>query len=194
MPAERRPATVYRPFPFSRTITGPAPRPASHTTPQSGLSHDGLQYQADTFLSPDKFASFIDSHSYPTPTKRSIRHRRSRRPASVTKAKANDLHQAATTFKHQSRIAESADENRGLVRPSVFMQRLPSNRFPHNIHEMILFTAHHEPNPRSSRINYFIYFFAPFKRDQSALPIYFNDDPVDIANDTADVMGQTGLT
>jgi hypothetical protein len=106
----------------------------------------------------------------------------------MTKAKANDLHRAATTFKHRSRIAESADENRGLVRPSIFMQCLPSNRFPHNVHEMILFAAHHEPNPRSSRINYFVYFFAPFKRDQSALPIYFNDDPVDIANDTAECL------
>jgi hypothetical protein len=106
----------------------------------------------------------------------------------MTKAKTNDLHQAATTFKHQNRIAESADENRGLVRPSIFMQRLLSNRFPHDVHEMILFAAHHEPNPRSSRINYFVYFFAPFKCDQSALPIYFNDDPVDIASDTADCL------
>jgi hypothetical protein len=53
---------------------------------------------------------------------------------------------------------------------------------------MILFVAHHEPNPRASRINYFVYFFAPFKRNQSALPIYFNDDPVDIANDTTDCL------
>jgi hypothetical protein len=53
---------------------------------------------------------------------------------------------------------------------------------------MILFATHHEPNPQSSCINYFIYFFAPFKCNQSALPIYFNNDPVDIANDTAECL------
>jgi hypothetical protein len=106
----------------------------------------------------------------------------------MTKAKVNNVHRATTTFNHRSRITASANENRGLLHPSIFMQCLPSNRFPHNVHKMILFIAHHEPNPQASRINYFVYFFAPFKRDQSALPIYFNDDPVDIANDTTDCL------
>jgi hypothetical protein len=86
----------------------------------------------------------------------------------------------------QLHLAESAKENRGLLNPSVFLQQHLSSTFPLSFHKMVVFAAYHEKDPHPQTPNYAIHFYAPFNRLVDALPIYFNDAPVNIDEDMTD--------
>jgi hypothetical protein len=86
----------------------------------------------------------------------------------------------------QLRLAESAEKNRGLLNPSVFLQQHLSSTFPPSFHDQVIFAAHYEKNPHPRTPHYAVRFYAPFNRLVDALPIYFNDAPVNIDEDMTD--------
>jgi hypothetical protein len=83
----------------------------------------------------------------------------------------------------QLRLAESAKENAGLLNPLVFLQQHLSSMFPLPFHEMVVFAAHHEMNPHQRTPKYAVRFYTPFNCLVNALPIYFNDAPININED-----------
>jgi hypothetical protein len=51
---------------------------------------------------------------------------------------------------------------------------------------MVVFAAHHEKNPHPRTPHYAVRFYTPFNRLVDALPIYFNDTPININEDMTD--------
>jgi hypothetical protein len=86
----------------------------------------------------------------------------------------------------QLRLAKSAEKNRGLLNPSVFLQQHLSSTFPPSFHDQVIFATHHEKNPHPRTPHYAIRFYAPFNRLVDVLPIYFNDAPINIDEDMTD--------
>jgi hypothetical protein len=155
-------------------------------TPYTHLPHNQLRYEANSFYRRDSFTSFIDSPSSPFPSRQSNRHRRLHQPVNTTQASAEHIRMYSLARSQQLRLAESAEKNRGLLNPSVFLQQHLSSTFPPSFHDQVVFTAHHEKNPHPRTPHYAVCFYAPFNRLVDALPIYFNDAPVNIDEDMTD--------
>jgi hypothetical protein len=155
-------------------------------TPHTRLPHNQLRYQTSSFQQRDSFASFVDSPSSPFPSRQSNRHRRLRRPVNATRVSAEHMQMYSLARSQQLRLAESAEKNRGLLNPSVFLQQHLSSTFPPSFHDQVVFAAHHIKNPHPRTPHYAVRFYAPFNRLVDALPIYFNDAPVNIDEDMTD--------
>jgi hypothetical protein len=155
-------------------------------TPHTCLPYDQLRYEPNSFYQRDSFASFIDSPSSSLPSRQSNRHRRLRRPVNMTQASTEHMRMYSLAQSQQLRLAESAEENQRLLNPSVFLQQHLSSTFPLPFHNMVVFAAHHEKNPHPRTPNYAVHFYAPFNCLVDALPIYFNDAPVNIDEDMTD--------
>jgi hypothetical protein len=155
-------------------------------TPQTHLPHNRLHYEANPFYQRDSFASFVDSPSSPFPSRQSNRHRRLRRPVNTTQASVEHMRMYSLARSQQLRLAESAEKNRGLLNLSVFLQQYLSSTFPLQFHDQVVFAAHHIKNPHPRTPNYAVRFYAPFNRLVDALPIYFNDTPINIDEDMTD--------